>query len=130
VIAELQEGKMRKVLAVLAAALTIAACPKQQPETDSSLSPKVTIVVNNNFTPPAQFTVYIVSQSGFRQTLGNVSPGQKMSFSYQPTNATDKFTLIGQGNGGRKMSSQTFTLINATSVTWDMSTNMTQTFEN
>ena len=120
---------MRKVLALLAVTSLLAACSKPQPETEASLSPKVSIVVNNNFTPPGQVTVYIMSQSGFRQTLGNVSPGQKITFSYQPTNATDKFTLVAQGNGGRRMTSQAFTLINATSITWDMQSNMTQTFE-
>jgi hypothetical protein len=121
---------MRKTFAFAALAAAVIGCSKPQPAGDVSLSPQVQIVVNNNFQPPGQVTVYIVSNTGFRQTLGNVSPGQKITFKYAPTNATDKFTLVAQSNGGKKMTSQVFTLINATSVSWDMSTNLMQTFEN
>jgi hypothetical protein len=37
---------------------------------------------------------------------------------------------MAQGNGGKRMNSQQFTLINATSVSWDMQSNLMQTFEN
>jgi uncharacterized lipoprotein YajG len=120
---------MRKMMAAVAAAVLLAGCAKQQPVTEMSLSPKVMVQVTNNFSPPDQVTVFIVNQTGSRQVLGSVSPGQKKSFPYQPTSAVDKFSLVAQATQGGKMTSQIFTLVNAESVVWDLRSNTLQIME-
>ena len=115
---------MRIGITGLAVALALAACAtKKQPE-DVSMSPEVTLEVVNNFSPPVQVTAFIQSSSGGRRTLGTVSPGRTQRFTYSPTNASDRFTFIAQASGGRTASSQTFTLINVMTATWDMQSNL------
>jgi len=117
---------MRNWMAVLAAAAVLGACAhKPQPE-GIELSPAVTLLVENNFNPPAQFSVFIVPQGGGRQVLGTVSTGQTGRFTYRPTNATDRFTFVAQGASGRTMTSPPFTLINVQVARWDMSVNLVQ----
>ena len=114
----------RGIIAGIAIVVGMAACAsKQQPE-NVSLSPQVTLEIVNNFSPPVQITAYIQSSSGGRRTLGTVSPGRTLQFSYSPTNASDKFSFIAQAPGGRQATSQTFTLINVMTATWDMQSNL------
>jgi hypothetical protein len=121
---------MRKMMAAVAVLALLAACSKKQPEVAASLSPKVMIQIANNFTPPDQVTVYIVNQTGSRQVLGSVSPGQKKSFPYQPTNAVDKFSLVAQPTQrAPSMTSNLFTLVNAETVMWDLRSNTLQVTE-
>ena len=121
---------MRKLMAAVAAMAILAGCSKKQPVTETSLSPKVMIQIANNYSPPDQVTVYIVNQTGSRQVLGSVSPGQKKSFPYQPTNAVDKFSLVAQPTQkSAVMTSNVFTLVNAETVIWDLRSNTLQITE-
>ena len=114
----------RGIITGLAIVAGLAACAsKKQPE-NVSLSPQVTLEIVNNFSPPVQITAFILSSSGGRRTLGTVSPGRTQQFPYSPTNASDKFTFIAQATGGRTASSQTFTLINVMTATWDLQSNL------
>ena len=120
---------MRTFIAAFAAAAVLAACHKQQRIGEMSLSPKVVIQVNNNFTPPDQVTVFITSQTGTKVMLGTVSPGRKGTFNYQPTLASDRFSLLAQTTQGQTMTSQLFTLVDAESVMWDLRSNTMQITE-
>jgi hypothetical protein len=116
------------VVAIVAVAAAVACTPKKQVE-DVQLSPTVIVEINNNYNPPDQVTVYMFAQSGGRQVLGSVSPRQKVRFTYRPTNASEKFTLVAQATSGRKMTSQQFTLVNAVSLTWELLSNTMQFYE-
>ena len=120
---------MRPFVATLAAVAAFAGCSKPQPTGEPSLSPSVTLEVVNNFSPPVQVTVFIVGQYGGRQVLGTLSPGRKGSFTYRPTNATDKFSFLAQSSSGRAISTQLFSLINVESVSWDMDVNLIKFYE-
>lgn len=120
---------MRTWIAGLSAVFVIGACAhKPQPE-DVSLSPAVILEVTNNVSPPAQVTAYIQSSSGGRRTLGTVSPSRTQRFPYSPTNASDRFTFIAQGTGGRTLTSNTFTLVNVATASWDMQSNLVKFYE-
>ena len=120
---------MRVHFAVALVALTFVGCAKKQPELEVSLSPKIIIEVTNNYNPPDQVQIFVEAQTGARQLLGVVSPGRKGTFNFQPTNATDKFTLVAQTPNGTRRPSQAFTLVNAQSMTWDLRSNTLQIFE-
>jgi len=115
---------MRNWIAGMAMVVALSACAsKKQPE-NVGMSPQVTLEVTNNFSPPVQVTVYIQSQSGGRRTLGTVSPSRTIQFPYSPTNASDRFTFIAQGTGGKQLMSNPFTLINVVTASWDMQSNL------
>lgn len=120
---------MKRFVAATVIALAAAACHKQQQLGELNLSPKVSIVVVNNYTPADQMQVFMVNQNGGKQLLGTVSPGRTAKFSYTPTSAVDKFTLVAQTTSGRSIPSQIFTLVNAESITWDLRSNTMQIFE-
>lgn len=120
---------MRNLIAAAMVAFSLAACAKKQPVGDLNLSPRVSITVQNNFTPVDQVQVFMTTQTGGQQVLGTVSPGRTVKFNYQPTNANDKFTLVAQMTNGRKLMSQVFSLVNAESVSWDLRSNTMQIYE-
>ena len=120
---------MKRLIAATITVLALAACSKKQPVGEVNLSPKVEVTVVNNFIPVDQVTVFMVNANGGQMILGTVSPSRTQRFSYQPTTATDKFTLVAQSTNGRKLSSQLFTLVNLVSLTWDLRSNMVQFYE-
>lgn len=120
---------MRAWVATIIVAAALAGCATKQQIEDVQLSPTVQIEVANNYNPPDQVTVYIIAQSGGRQVLGSVSPGQRGRFKYRPTNASDKFALRAQATSGQTMTSQQFTLVNATSLVWSLQSNTMQIYE-
>ena len=120
---------MRSWISTIAAAAALTACASKQQVENVQLSPTVQLEVTNNFSPPDQVTVFVVTQSGGRQLLGSVGPGQRGRFTYRPTSASDKFMLRAQWTSGRTMTSQPFTLVNATSVAWGLQQNTIQIYE-
>jgi hypothetical protein len=120
---------VRKLIVLAVMAFAFAACAKKQHVGDLDLSAKVSIAVVNNFIPVDQFTIYMVNANGGQLLLGTASPNRTQKFTYQPTTATDKFTLVAQATNGRRLSSQQFTLQNLESVTWDLRSNMIQFYE-
>lgn len=119
----------RAWVAGLAAAALFAGCAKPQTTVDISMSPTVEIEVLNNYSPPVQVTVFIVGSYGGRQVLGTVSTGRTQKFSYQPTTASDKFTLIAQAASGALITSNAFSLVNLQTVSWDMESNLIKFYE-
>jgi hypothetical protein len=119
---------MTKWIALPLAVLAVAACHKQQRKGDMIMSPTVSVEVTNNFTPPDQVTVFILTDSGQRQLLGTASPGRTLKFSYQPGNASSKFTLLAQRSGGGNITSQQFTCVDAVRIGWDLRSNLVQVY--
>ena len=120
---------MLKWMSAVVVVGVLAGCAKPKPVGDLNLSATVTIQIDNNYMPPDQVQVYIANQNGGQYLLGSVSPGRSVKFTYAPTNATDKFALIAQGTGGAKRSSQIFSLLNLTSLRWDLKTNTVVFYE-
>jgi hypothetical protein len=118
---------------MLAAAIAAAAAcsPKQHPK-DVEMSPAVQLEIVNDLNPPDLVTITIRSQSGARQMLGSVSPGQTARFKFHPTNASETFTLVFQrlsGGATDTRVSTPFTLANAVGARWTLDSNTMQIFE-
>lgn len=88
---------------------TTAACRSFNNGNDQPLHP-LTIEVKNNLTEPTQITVYILSEGGYRQILGDVGPSDSRTFAFTPRSYTETYRLVAQIPLARPFRSQPFTV--------------------
>lgn len=123
-------GRQMVGLALFCATVLIPACASRvasdgEPEGEGGGGDaNVTIVVNNNLSPPTDASVWIVPQ-GTRQTLlGSVAPGQRTSLRYVHRRGITHYRLRARPTGGREIVSNQFSLQPGDEVRWELSANV------
>lgn len=85
----------------------------------------VVVRVDNNLIPPAALTVYMVSETGTRRLIGNVSPQQNATLSFDPLAASGRYRLVARTTAGAEIASTPFTLTTGdAAVNWDLRSNI------
>jgi len=90
-------------------AMTLAGCSGLSNRNDQPMHP-LTIEVKNNLTMPTQITVYIISEGGFRQVLGDIGPSDSRTFAFTPRSYSETYRLVAQIPLSRPFRSQPFTV--------------------
>jgi hypothetical protein len=97
----------RGAWALIAIMVVASACGAFSNRNDEPIRP-VTIEVKNNLTMPTQITVYMVSEEGYRQMLGDVAPSDSRTFAFTPRSYTETYRLVAQIPLARPFASQPF----------------------
>jgi hypothetical protein len=113
-------GTARGLVAAGCMALVLAACASGGVGGGAGTDPgrALTVRVTNDLVPPAQITVWMLSDAGSRRRLGTVQPNQKGEFSYVPASRGLEHRLSAEAVDGRVITSDPFTLVGVTAVTW------------
>jgi hypothetical protein len=100
-------------------------------DTDDGEGPAVAVRVANNVFPSSSVTIWLVSQSGFRNALGNVLPNRVKLLEADRVRSLGRYTLVAERTGGRDIVSRTFYLNQSTSVIeWDLRRNTVVVVDN
>jgi hypothetical protein len=88
-------------------------------------SPEIVVHLTNDLTPPADVSVYAVSEDGFRRLLGDVPPNGHKVLHASVSGAAQTFRLVAQLPLGRVLRSQPFTISGGgqTLIDWDLQAN-------
>ncbi|HEY8469849.1 MAG TPA: hypothetical protein VIL18_09410 [Longimicrobiales bacterium] len=113
-------GTARGLVAAGCLALVLAACASGGAGggAGAAAGRALTVRVTNDLVPPAQITVWILSEMGSRRRLGAVQPNQKGEFSYVPASRGLEHRLSAEAIDGRNITSDPFTLVGVTAVSW------------
>jgi hypothetical protein len=85
----------------------------------------VAVQVDNNLIPARSLTIWLVSDTGFRDMLGSVSPNDVSLFSAEGANTLGQYRLVAEATGGRDLISRTFYINERTeTVQWDVNANI------
>lgn len=84
----------------------------------------VAIVVENTGTLSNDLTVYVVSASGTRQLLGSVAPNRNATLQYRGPMIGGQYRLLGRPNGGRDILSNPFNFGGASTIRWNIQSNI------
>ncbi|HEX7089518.1 MAG TPA: hypothetical protein VF192_05240 [Longimicrobiales bacterium] len=113
-------GTARGLVAAGCLALVLAACASGGNGGGARTDPgrALAVRVTNDLVPPAQITVWIVSEMGSRRRLGTVQPDQKGEFSYVPVSPGLQHRLIAEAVDGREVTSDPFIPEGVAAVSW------------
>lgn len=85
----------------------------------------INVVVENTGTPAADITVYVLTQTGGRQLLGSVPPGQTATLRYTGSTLGGQYRLMARPTGGREIISNTFSFgAPGSSIRWNIYSNV------
>lgn len=84
----------------------------------------VSIVIENTGTLSSDLTVYVVGASGTRQLLGSVAPNRNATLQYRGPMVGGQYRLLGRPNGGRDILSNPFNFGGATTIRWNIQSNI------
>ena len=84
----------------------------------------VTIVIENTGTLSSDLTVYVVGVGGSRQLLGSVAPNRNATPEYRGPMVGGQYRLLGRPNGGRDIQSNPFSFTGATTIRWNIQSNI------
>jgi len=84
----------------------------------------VSVVVENTGTLSNDLTVYMISASGTRQLLGSVAPNRTATLQYRGPMIGGQYRLLARPNGGRDIVSNSFNFGGATSIRWNIQSNI------
>lgn len=118
--------KLARVALVIATSAGLAACAPGSTGGGGDMAEPaagggVAIEIDNDTAPPSSITVYIVPESGGRARLGDVNANQVRTFNYSPPSPGMQFNLRAEIVGGGARGSQSFNLVGATAVEWQVS---------
>ena len=91
---------------VLAAALPLGGCASARGSRHASRA--ITIYVRNDVAPPAELSVYLVSESGTRRFLGLVPPSQARALTFRQAASLERYQLLAERQLTRTIRSQPF----------------------
>jgi len=114
-------GTVRRLVTAGCAAVVLAACASSGAGGDAGGTERgraLTVRVTNDLVPPAQITVWMLSETGGRRKLGTVQPNQEREFSYVPAGRGLEHRLSAEAIDGRAITSDPFTLVGVTAVSW------------
>jgi hypothetical protein len=86
--------------------------------------PGVSIMIENTGTLSSDLTVYVVGSSGTRQLLGSVAPNRNATLQYRGPMVGGQYRLLGRPNGGRDILSNPFNFGGATTIRWNIQSNI------
>lgn len=110
----------------LALALTLltAGCASGGRASDpGSSAEQVTIVVENNVTPPVQVLIYAVSTQGSRQSLGSVPPGTTRTLRFRAGSFVGSYRFVANAGFNQELTSNALPLSGGETVVWQLNTN-------
>lgn len=84
----------------------------------------VSIVVENTGTLSSDLTGYVVGASGTRQLLGSVAPNRNATLQYRGPMVGGQYRLLARPNGGRDILSNPFNFGGATTIRWNIQSNI------
>jgi len=113
-------GKARSTVAAACLALVLAACASggNRGGAGADSGRALAVRVTNDLVPPAQITVWILSEMGSRRRLGTVQPDQQGEFSYVPVSRGLEHRLAAETIDGREITSDPFTPEGVAVVSW------------
>jgi hypothetical protein len=112
-----------KAFAWLAAALlsvTAAACASTS---EGSAQNQIGVEVRNDLIPASALTVYLVPETGSRRLLGNVSPAETKTLSFQEL-SVGQYRLMARTTGGQEIVSNPIVLADAKTLRWTLTSNI------
>ncbi len=122
---------LRLALAPVLALVLIAGCASAGGMSGAMDDESLTVRVDNGLIPAASVNVWLISESGFRDMLGRVSPNSVRSLDARSASSLGEYRLIAERTGGREVVSRPFYLTRAAhTVRWDLSTNTVTVVEN
>jgi hypothetical protein len=84
----------------------------------------VSIEIENTGTLSGDLTVYVVGSSGTRQLLGSVAPNRNATLQYRGPMVGGQYRLLARPNGGRDILSNPFNFGGATTIRWNIQSNI------
>ena len=101
--------------------LALAACATSH----ARRGPREAVIhLTNDLIPPADVSIYAVSEDGFRHLLGDVPPNGRKVLRLPMTGVSQVIRLVAQRPLGRLLRSEPFVLNSAhTTIDWDLQSN-------
>jgi hypothetical protein len=81
------------------------------------------VEVRNDLIPSSALTIYLVPETGSRRLLGNVSPAQTKTLSFQEL-SVGQYRLMARTTGGNEIVSNPIVLVDAKTLRWSLSSNI------
>lgn len=107
-------------------ALMVAGCSTARPGARPggvSDAERVTFRIQNDLVVPSSVSVFIVTEDGDRQLLGQVPADTARTLVFRPRFHSLEHQLLAETETGRRIASNPFTLAGTTHVTWRLQAN-------